>query len=142
MKHTLIPIGLFAVLSSLSGAPPVIKGTLTITNKLGDNFQVGDDWSLFLTGAEPSATFTLCAAYNSGSANCIPKFGTTNPNGEWKRFGGFDNSTQGQWVEWIEFPSGVSNRLSFTVGTKPAIALTVTAPTEEILLPVNRGLWR
>jgi exo-beta-1,3-glucanase (GH17 family) len=121
---------LLATYANLFGAPPVIKETLTINNKLGANFQIGDTWGLALTGADADTPFSICANINGAAGFCTPNFGTTDANGQWQDFGYFDSSAAGQWSEWLEFPSGtISNRISFTVGTPPIPRLTLNSAT-------------
>jgi exo-beta-1,3-glucanase (GH17 family)/chitodextrinase len=99
-------------------------GSLTINDKNGGTFEVGQSWTLSLTRAPANSFFALCGSYQSEEAGCVADFGRTDANGSWRMSGRFEPAVEGGWTEWIQFPSGaLSNRISFTVGPMIKYAL-------------------
>ena len=85
-------------------------------------FNVGQSWTLSLTGASTTMAFTLCGTLNGGAQSCTPNWGTTDANGTWSTSGTFDASSTGSWTEWMEFPNGATtNHVAFSVGLTPTI---------------------
>jgi hypothetical protein len=97
--------------------PKDYSGTTYWQESYGDlDAPVGTQWMLLLGGADPNVTFAFCVSKDDWPGSCTPAFGRTDQYGNWKLTGAFDDSTVGQWSEWVQFPSGAtSNRIVFTV---------------------------
>jgi hypothetical protein len=112
--------------------------TATITNvsRPGQSFQVGDSWSLLITGT-PGVAVVGTASQN-GAAPSSSNFETTNESGQLTLTGTFGAGDVGTWSESWLVGSGSPYTISFSVANPvtppanvsqpvgPAIAATAT----------------
>ncbi len=95
---------------------PGSSPALSINGAVSGTYQVGQSWTLALSGGPPNSVFDLCYTIGDAAPSCLGGFGTTSPHGAWTLSGTFDSASAGVWTEWLQFSSGsVSNRISFTV---------------------------
>jgi len=96
------------------GATPTIQ--LQNMSRPGQPFQVGDDWSLTLTGA-PNAAVINTASQNGISIGATP-YGQTDGNGKLVLTGIFTPDAVGSWSETWQVGTG-STSVSFNVANAP-----------------------
>jgi hypothetical protein len=116
---TTVPYSGFSTPAPAAGVAPTIQ--LQNMSRPGQPFQVGDNWSLTLTGA-PNAAVINTAAQNGISIGATP-YGQTDGNGKLVLTGTFTPDTVGTWSETWQVGTG-SASVSFTVANAPVGAAT------------------
>jgi hypothetical protein len=111
----------FVTPAPTAGAAPTLQ--LQNISRPGQPFQVGDNWSLSLTGA-PNAAVINTANQNGVSIGSTP-YGQTDGNGKLVLTGTFTPDTVGSWSETWQVGTG-STSVSFTVNNAP---VGVSAPS-------------
>jgi len=107
---------------------PVSGGQLSFTtSRGGTSLQVGDSWTITITGATPNQPVAVTGGKN-GSTATTP-MGTTDSNGRFALSGQFDASTVGSWYENWTVGGVSSGSFSFTVN-----ATVRTTPDGKVII--------
>jgi hypothetical protein len=108
------------------GAPPQPTNvTLQNTSRPGQQFQVGDSWTLSITGMANSPV-TDTASQNGVSLGTTP-YGSTDSNGRFSLSGSMGSGTVGTWMEQWSVGGVPGPVLNFTVSAAPAAAAPAPA---------------
>lgn len=91
-------------------------------------YQVGDSWSLQISGATPNAPVVV-NAQQGGQPASQSQQGTTDANGNFSKTGTFNASTVGSWWEQWIVGSLVVGTISFTVVAAPSGNGAASSPT-------------
>lgn len=97
-------------------------GQFTFTNSRGgQTLQVGDTWTVKITGASPNSPVTVSGVM-PGAAFTDTPMGSTDSSGSFVKSGQLDSSTVGTWNESWKVGGQLSGSASFTVAaaTTPA----------------------
>lgn len=110
----------------------------------GLNLAVGQAWTLSITSNLLNAPVTLCAIDNNGVQSCTPGYGSTDGNGAWTLSKAAAPGTVGNWQEWAEVGTALtqSNHISFTVSAATtntgAPTFTINGLTSGVTLTVGQ----
>ena len=97
-------------------APTNGPGSLVFSTPHGSNPQVGDSWTVTITGATPNADVTVYGIHPDGST-AQSSMGQTLPDGTFTLSGTFDTTVEGKWTEtWYVNGQQIGSPFSFTVG--------------------------
>lgn len=114
------------VASAPASATAPTTAVLSNTSRPGQSFQVGDSWSLQITGA-PNSPVSDAATQNGQSLGSTP-YGSTDGNGNFSLTGTFTSATAGTWSEAWTVGGVAAPTLNFTVGNPSA----TVAPSSSI----------
>ena len=105
------------------------SATLSNVSRPGQSPQIGDQWSLAITGT-PNTPVTGSASQNGAGASTSP-MGTTDASGNLTLTGTFGAADVGSWVESYLVGSGSPATVSFTVAAPAPYYPTAPAGTSN-----------
>ncbi len=90
---------------------PILNAYLSIDRY---SYYTGQAFSLLLSTNRPNTNFRFCWSHNYSSW-CQDNYAQTDGSGNWYSYGNFQYGQEGYWYEWVEFPDGSSNSITFDV---------------------------
>jgi hypothetical protein len=122
--------GCMPVFGSVCPAGTATSAVLSNVSRPGQSFQVGDQWSLVISGDAGEAV-TGSASQNGASVSSS-NFGTTNESGQLTLGGTFGAGDVGTWSEVWQVGTGAAYPVSFTVS-----AVSSSTPPANVSQPVG-----
>lgn len=103
---------------SSNSAPTSVNVTDFYANLSIDrtSYYSGQSYTLWLSTNRPNTFFRFCWSHNN-STWCQDNYAQTDSNGNWFSNWYFPPGYEGYWEEWVEFPEGSSNHITFSVQT-------------------------